>query len=246
MSAEREQRVVEVLDALRRIMVHYGLWFAEAVHHCGLDTALAMEREAGDRWRDILLGRLAKTLDLPLEHGLPKALLDLPPERLEALHEALAASWLACDGVFFQAAEAHTPTGLTDAKRINDTCWSRFSPFEAARIRELLRLPLARDAREGLAQLRQALGARLYARLNVQEVVDEGATGFTFRMCRCRVQDARRRKGLEDYPCKSGGLVEYTTFARAFHPDLRTECLACPPDPHPAEWYCAWRFSSAD
>lgn len=57
-----------------------------------------------------------------------------------------------------------------------------------------------------------------------------------------RVQAARKRKGLEDYPCKSGGLVEYTYFARAIDSRITTECITCPPDPHPDDYFCAWRF----
>jgi len=62
------------------------------------------------------------------------------------------------------------------------------------------------------------------------------------RMTKCRVQAARKRKGLEDYPCKSGGVVEYTTFANTVDKRISCECIACPPDPHPEGWFCAWRF----
>ncbi|MGM0395361.1 MAG: DUF6125 family protein [Thermodesulfobacteriota bacterium] len=24
---------------------------------------------------------------------------------------------------------------------------------------------------------------------------------------------------------------------------MKTTCIGCPPDPHPEEWFCAWRFS---
>jgi hypothetical protein len=59
------------------------------------------------------------------------------------------------------------------------------------------------------------------------------------------VQDARRRKGLEDYPCKSAGVVEYSSFAQAIDPRIRTECMACPPDDIPDGLFCAWKFSIA-
>ena len=83
----------------------------------------------------------------------------------------------------------------------------------------------------------------MYANINVQSIVDEGPNSFVFQMNDCRVQAARKRKGLDDYPCKSGGLVEYTYFARAVDDRIETECIGCPPDAHPEEWYCAWRFS---
>ena len=54
-------------------------------------------------------------------------------------------------------------------------------------------------------------------------------------MNNCRVQSARKRKGLDDYPCKSGGLVEYTSFVEAIDPRIKTECIGCSPDAHPNE-----------
>ena len=93
------------------------------------------------------------------------------------------------------------------------------------------------------AGLKDALAFRVYARINVQSVEDDGTDAFIFRMNECRVQAARKSKQLPDYPCKSAGLVEYAYFARAIDPRIQTECLGCPPDAHPDDWYCAWRFS---
>jgi hypothetical protein len=73
-----------------------------------------------------------------------------------------------------------------------------------------------------------------------------GLNSVVFQMNDCRVQSARTRKGLEDYPCKSGGIVEYTYFARAIDDRIATECIGCPPDAHPKEWCCAWRFTLKD
>ncbi len=63
-----------------------------------------------------------------------------------------------------------------------------------------------------------------------------------FRMLDCRVQEARRRKGLPDYPCKSVGIQAYTHFARAIDPRIVTRCVARPPDEHTEEYWCAWEF----
>ena len=91
--------------------------------------------------------------------------------------------------------------------------------------------------------LKKALSYRMYAFINVQSIAEETENSFVFRMNDCRVQAARKRKGLDDYPCKSGGMSEYPTFARTIDPRIRTECIGCPPDPHPDEWFCAWRFT---
>ena len=41
---------------------------------------------------------------------------------------------------------------------------------------------------------------------------------------------------------KSVGLVEYAEFAKTIDPRIKTICIACPPDKHPDEYYCAWKF----
>ena len=79
--------------------------------------------------------------------------------------------------------------------------------------------------------------------LNVQQVTEQSDTRAVFVMRDCRVQSARKRKGLPDFPCKSVGVVEYSEFARAIDPRLRTRCIACPPDPHGTDHWCAWEFT---
>jgi hypothetical protein len=93
----------------------------------------------------------------------------------------------------------------------------------------------------GLDALETALNYRLYSRINRQSAERQNGS-LIFKMVNCRVQDARKRQGLEDYPCKSAGMVEYTSFARTIDSRIRTECIACPPDGHPDAWFCAWEF----
>ena len=57
----------------------------------------------------------------------------------------------------------------------------------------------------------------------------------------CRVQEARRRKGLADFPGKSVGIIEFETFAATIDPRIRTTCLQCPPDATPGQ-YCGSGF----
>jgi hypothetical protein len=131
---------------------------------------------------------------------------------------------------------------MATAKRCNDAAWSGYSPFEARRIKKLLDLP----DEGGLEALARALEFRLYARVNEQAYEWQEDGSLIFRMVNCRVQAARKRKGLDDYPCKSGGVVEYTTFAAAIDSRILCECIACPPDEHPEGWFCAWRFTLSD
>ncbi|MGE5258908.1 MAG: DUF6125 family protein [Hyphomicrobiales bacterium] len=233
----RDQLVRLMLDVIHRSILHYGLWFTEVRHQMGTARALGVLQGAYERSLDIQLTRLSKVLGFELQDGLPKAWLEMDRGELKKLLDGFCANWLANDGVWFQAVEFKD--GMNDAKRCNDSVWGQFSPIEARAIKRFLQLP----ERPGLAGLKQALGFRIYAQINTQSIIEEGPGSLVYRMNECRVQSARKRKGLDDYPCKSAGLVEYTYFARSIDDRIQTECIGCPPDPHPEEWFCAWRFT---
>ncbi len=226
-----------VMDFMHRTIIHYALWFTEIRHQLGMEKALAALSVASEKSIGIQLNRLSKILGFKMQDAIPAPLLQMEKKDLLALLDGTAINWLANDGVWFQSVEF--TSGMNDAKRCNDTCWAHFSPFEAWAIKRFLGL----GDRCGLQGLKKALQFRVYARVNVQSFVDDGPDAFIFHMNDCRVQSARKRKGLDDYPCKSGGLVEYTYFAQAIDDRIRAECIGCPPDDHPDEWYCAWRFS---
>ncbi|MDH3543913.1 MAG: DUF6125 family protein [Desulfuromonadales bacterium] len=161
---------------------------------------------------------------------------DLSKEELISIIVDDAKNWLAHDGLWFQAVEQQY--GIDTAIEIDTAAWEKFTVVEAKRI--MARLGL--EPGGGIPALVECLKHRLYARLNLQESVEVSDARVVFRMVDCRVQSARKRKGLPDFPCKSVGLVEYAGFARTIDPRIKTNCIACPPDQHPAEFWCAWEF----
>lgn len=225
-----------LLDMSHRMAVHHTLWFRETEHQLGMKRALDMLEEVSEKTSRLQMDRLGKALGFAVQDGIPQPLLELPREKLVELAGEMGKNWLAMDGIWFQTIE--NAYGMNDAKRCNDSCWHRFSQVEARLIKKFLGLP----EKAGLQGLKQALGFRMYSRINVQSVRDESPTSIVFQMNDCRVQSARKRKGLADYPCKSAGLVEYSRFAWGIDERIRTECVGCPPDDHPEEWFCAWRF----
>ena len=226
-----------IVDLFHRLILHHGLWFAEVKHQMGMEKALPILSKVVEKSFAIQMKHLAEQLGFSMVEGVPSFLLEMEPAALLALKERMAKNWLVNDGIWFQALEGME--GMNEAKRCNDSCWAQFSPVEANAIRNFLMM----GDNPGLDGLKRALGFRVYESINTQSIVEETPTSFVFQMNRCRVQDARKRKGLADYPCKSGGLVEYSYFARAIDKRIVTECLGCPPDSHPEGWYCAWRFS---
>ncbi len=164
-------------------------------------------------------------------------LTELSKDQLIGMLEDAAKNWLAHDGLWFLAAEAQWD--LDTAINLDRQAWEKFTVIEARRI--MKRHNIAPGS--GLAGLKQALGLRLYAHLNVQAIVEENQKSFVFQMKQCRVQAARQRDGRPDFPCKPVGLVEYAEFARTIDSRIKTECICCPPDAHPQSHFCAWRFS---
>ncbi len=233
----QEELVRFIINMANRAAVHNTLWFREVEHQLGMKPALDALEAVTEKYNRIEMDRLGKALGFEVKDGIPAPLLQIPHEKLVELTGELGKNWLAQDGLWFQEVENHY--GMNDAKRCNDSCWHRFSQVEARMIKSFLGLP----EHPGLEGLKQALGFRMYARINVQSVIDESPTSIVFQMNDCRVQSARVRKGLADYPCKSAGLVEYARFATEIDDRIKTECVGCPPDEHPEDWFCAWRFT---
>jgi hypothetical protein len=225
-----------IMDLIHRTMVHQTLWFSEVEHQLGLPRALELMNETWQKTYPVQIKRLAQIFNFDLVDDLPATLLARNKDELLKIMEELSKNWLAADGIWFQTVEARY--NMEEAKRCNDSCWAKFSPLEAASIKKFLGLPEF----AGLDGLKKALRFRLYACINLQTIIDDTQQSIIFQMNDCRVQSARKRKGLADYPCKSAGLVEYRTFAETIDARLQTQCLGCPPDAHPEDWFCSWRF----
>jgi len=228
-----------LIDYLHRIAFYHVFWFTEIEHQLGENKAYSALKDVYSQSYKIFIDRFARTLGFDIEDGIPLPLLKIDEEQLDSLIKSIGTNWLANDGVWFQTVEAER--GMNDAKRCNDSCWSRFSPFEAYSIKNLLKL----ENQPGLDGLAKALNYRLYSVINKQTVKRRKNT-VILEMNDCRVQSARKRKNLPDYPCKSAGIVEYTRFAETIDKRIKTEVIACPPDDHPEDYFCTWRFVCTD
>jgi len=166
-----------------------------------------------------------------------KDLEGLTEEELIDYIEDLSKNWLAIDGTWFQAVEKEF--GLEKAIELDAAQWKRFTVIEAKRIMRRFNIP----EKGGISALIEALKYRVYANINVQETVEISENRCVFRMNDCRVQYARKRRNLPDFPCKPVGIIEYEDFAKTIDPRIKTKCICCPPDSHPENYYCAWEFT---
>lgn len=237
MNDSKHNKIKQIFDYLHRISFHHALWYRNAVELYGTEKASELLDSVYDKSGKLQMQRISKVLGSESdENNIPEILSNLSEETIDELKTTVAKNWLANDGIWFQTIEFND--NMQNAKKCNDEAWREFSPFEAVRIKSLLGL----NERPGLDGLKLALKYRLYNDLNVQSIGNEKENSFDFFMNECRVQNARKRKGLVDYPCKSAGIIEYSTFAKTIDSRIKTKVIACPPDKHPDEWYCGWHF----
>lgn len=163
----------------------------------------------------------------------------LPRDKLLELCRIYAKNWLATDGLWFQSIEAKY--GIDEALEHDANAMRKFTEIEAKRIKEFLAL----EDNPGLDGLKKALSFRLYATLNVQEFVEED-NALIYKMVSCRVQNARKKKGMAYHPCKPIGLIEYTYFAKVIDSRIKTEAISCHPDITDESCNCIWKFTLAE
>lgn len=163
----------------------------------------------------------------------------LSKDKLLQLLDIYAKNWLAMDGVWFQSVERKF--GMAEAMEHDENAWRSFTVIEAKRIKEFLCLP----ERPGLEGLQQALAFRLYANINEYEIILQD-NALIYRTLDCRVQNARKRKGMVFHPCKPVGVIEYTLFAQTIDDRFTCEVLSCYPDITDESCNCSWKFTLGD
>ncbi len=158
------------------------------------------------------------------------------PKNCEEFFSHAAKLWLAHDGLWFL--EVEKKFGIDIAIELDKNAWRQFTVIEAKRIKKLFNI----SEKGGIEALKKALKCRLYAFINEQEIIEIDDKTIELRMISCRVQEARKRKNLQPFPCKEVGLIEYKFFAETIDNRIETTVVNCPPDPKPPTHWCAWRF----
>jgi len=141
------------------------------------------------------------------------------------------------DGLYFLGIEKRF--GTEAATEIDAEVWENMAAIEAKSLQRMFRVGENPDVLTIIDLLRKSS----WALDQPFKTVKIGKGRATLGVDRCRTQEARMAKGLCEFPCKKVRFRYLKKFAAALNPKVEVNCLVCPPDKHPPDSWCRWKFS---
>ena len=142
----------------------------------------------------------------------------------------------AVDGLYYLFIEEKW--GTEEATEIDRKVWEVMGKIEARKIKELFNI-------EGndIVSVMKALSYSGWSMdLEDKEIEIQENKGIV-RNIRCSVQNTRLSKGLSEFGCKPVRWGFLKSFAKEFNPNIKVECVVCPPDKHKDDLWCEWIFT---
>ena len=156
-------------------------------------------------------------------------------EELQPYIEFMVNLFRRTDGFWFLGVE-HT-YGYDAAIKVNEEVWQRMGKIMTREIKEKFSIE-----EKGLKALAKVIRYSPWSMISEFEI-DEKDEEVIVSVPHCASQEARLKKGVGEYDCKDMHLGELEGIIEEVDRNIKVECLFAPPDPHPKELFCKWRFT---
>jgi hypothetical protein len=141
------------------------------------------------------------------------------------------------DGLYFLSIEKKL--GTEAATEIDAGVWETMAEIEAKSLKKMFDIREKPDASTIVDLLRKSS----WALDQPFKTIEVNSRRRILGIERCRTQEARLSKGLEEFPCKRVRFGYLKNFAKTLNPNVKVNCLVCPPDKHPKDSWCRWEFT---